>query len=630
MTAQELIAKIASVDYDGQKCIAAREHFLNMFPRESLPNLTADTYLQNKNSKTFCYNLEYVSDLPFGIKGSHKGKFGKPSNRLYPYGKEIAEMIRLAENDDVKNLKARCNLVDVFDMVLIKILSIYLPDKFIPLAHEYTLTLFAKILGVYQVGMDLIELNYHCNRQLLLLQPDFANYEYNRIGNAIWRILSPVNESKFRDWVTKTKKSGSRNCYVACIEKLSLYYMENFYSPDITVDTLIRLYNDAKTNQQKEGGKFYYEKDSYGRKNYYSAAVGKYMDFIKGADQEHGNVSVETLDVSLFSDKKHVYPKNIILYGPPGTGKTYNTIRYAVSIIEGIDVHEFDDTDSAGQIKDVKACFNELVEAGRIVFTTFHQSLSYEDFIEGIRPETTESNENVLYNVKSGIFVKICETARKQSTDNYVLIIDEINRGNVASIFGELITLIECDKREGKDNYVSCTLPYSGSKFSVPDNLYIIGTMNTADRSVEALDSALRRRFDFVEMLPNKSKVTYRPDVFDLINKRLRILKDDEHQLGHSYFMNVSDDDELCDVFRYRVVPLIQEYFYGDMEKIRLVLGDGFCVRESVDSSLFSSNASEIDVPNEIYRLWGKYEWEECKSDIERFRKAINQLINSK
>ena len=255
--------------------------------------------------------------------------------------------------------------------------------------------------------------------------------------------------------------------------------------------------------------------------------------------------------------------------------------------------------------------------------------MSYEDFIEGIKPKCTDDKQNVIYEVEAGIFVKLCEEARQHTQDNYVLIIDEINRGNVANIFGELITLIENDKREKESNELSCILPYSKERFSVPSNLYIIGTMNTADRSVEALDSALRRRFDFVEMLPKIDKVKYKPEVLERINKRLRILKDEEHQLGHSYFMNVSDDKDLCDVFQYRVIPMIQEYFFGDMEKIRLVLGDGFCVKETVDRTLFPSNTTDIDIPNDIWRLWNHREWKECREKEVLFTKALDKLMNS-
>lgn len=334
------------------------------------------------------------------------------------------------------------------------------------------------------------------------------------------------------------------------------------------------------------------------------------------------------------------YPHNIILYGPPGTGKTYNTIRYAVSIAEGIDVSTIvkdQYTDRGGLTKKVKDTFKELTEPlkatePRIVFTTFHQSLSYEDFIEGIKPRYDKTTKKLTYPTEPGIFKKICDEARKPPQEPFVLIIDEINRGNVAQIFGELITLIEEDKREGAENELKCTLPYSGEQFCVPNNLYIIGTMNTADRSVEALDSALRRRFHFIEMMPDKTLVssTARCDeVFSAINKRISILKDTEHQIGHSYFIDVQSDEDIRDVFRYNIIPLLQEYFFGDIEKMKMVLGEGFFVKETIDPKKdFPYLSGDIDIPSETYRLWGREEWENCVTTPSLFTDARDKLID--
>ena len=337
------------------------------------------------------------------------------------------------------------------------------------------------------------------------------------------------------------------------------------------------------------------------------------------------------------------YPKNIILYGPPGTGKTYNTIRYAVAIAEGIAFNNIVDdqyTDNSGHTKTVKDTFNALSEPPtgtdpRIVFTTFHQSLSYEDFIEGIKPKIEEDaatkKKSVYYDKEAGLFKRICDAARGKN-ENYVLIIDEINRGNVAQIFGELITLIEEDKREGAENELWCTLPYSGDRFCVPSNLYLLGTMNTADRSVEALDSALRRRFHFIEMMPNSALITKASrcnEVFAVINKRISILKDSEHQIGHSYFLKVHSDEDLRDVFRFNIIPLLQEYFFGDIEKMKMVLGEGFFVKETIDPKKdFPYRSGDIDIPTAVYRLWGKEEWENCATTPKMFTDARDKMID--
>ena len=243
---------------------------------------------------------------------------------------------------------------------------------------------------------------------------------------------------------------------------------------------------------------------------------------------------------------------------------------------------------------------NPDVEIKNYEFITFHQSYSYEDFIEGIKPVMNESETNedsaIGYQIQDGVFKKLCFKAAKNPSERYAIFIDEINRGNVSAIFGELITLIEQDKRHGEDNEVSLQLPYSKSLFSVPANIDIYGTMNTADRSVEALDTALRRRFSFVEMMPNVSLLESSEidgislkDVLMTINDRIEILIDRDHCIGHSYFMNLKTTRDLRLAFKDKIVPLLQEYFYGDYGKIGLVLGEGFVKSHSKSKTPFAN-----------------------------------------
>jgi len=236
-----------------------------------------------------------------------------------------------------------------------------------------------------------------------------------------------------------------------------------------------------------------------------------------------------------------------------------------------------------------------LPESRRYRFTTFHQSFSYEDFVEGIKPKLADdqSDGEIEYEIRDGIFKEICQEAAANPDKPYALFIDEINRGNVASILGELITLIEEDKRLGEDNELTPELPYSRKPFGVPKNLYIIGTMNTADRSVEALDTALRRRFMFIEMRPDPSLIeqprALNVDLRKLLivmNARIEQLLDHDHCIGHAYFMDVKDLTGLRAAFANKIIPLLREYFYGNPAKVGMVLGERFVLRESTRAAV--------------------------------------------
>ncbi|EAK3894536.1 AAA family ATPase, partial [Campylobacter jejuni] len=433
---------------------------------------------------------------------------------------------------------------------------------------------------------------------------------------------------------------------------------------------------------------------------------------------------------------------NQILYGSPGTGKTYHTIDKALEIL-GENLESRDEK---------KAKFDEYVKNGQIVFTTFHQSYGYEEFVEGIKPSlNSDENSQINYKVKDGIFKELCKKALENrddiesfnfyindlkektkedannpekyfqlpntkysiqyrggktfrikfddmsknhkdypvSIDNieklyktsnideiynsayvkailnylksqglkdykekdekinlpYIIIIDEINRGNVSKIFGELITLIEPSKRLGNEEALELTLPYSGEKFGVPKNVYIIGTMNTADRSITSLDTALRRRFEFVEMMPNSDLLNnvfickdvenpnededYLGDdaktegyaeilqnILISINKRIEFLLDREKTIGHAFFMSeavkfnknnwIKPDEyeedwyvlsisKLKKVFQNKIIPLLQEYFYNDYALINAVLNDNGMIFEDKKDDKYLQKIKNLD-----------------------------------
>ena len=345
------------------------------------------------------------------------------------------------------------------------------------------------------------------------------------------------------------------------------------------------------------------------------------------------------LNIEAMENDENTIDLNQIFFGPPGTGKTFHTINEAIKIAdpEFYEIHKNDRHQLKARFK-LLSLNNNNESVGQIGFTTFHQSFSYEDFIEGIKPNKPREGDALLkYEIQEGVFKKICRLAEYSLNvnalvpKNFVLIIDEINRGNVSSVFGELITLIEKDKRAGADEELNVTLPYSKETFSIPENVYIIGTMNTADRSIEALDTALRRRFSFREMPPNhnligtvgslKSTNGKLGDidvtkVLETINNRIEKLIDKDHKIGHSYFLNISSKQDLKDTFRDKVIPLLEEYFFGDFGKISLVLGSSFISKESTDGVKFAtSNDYDSSIANDllersIYEITSENNWD--------------------
>ena len=261
-----------------------------------------------------------------------------------------------------------------------------------------------------------------------------------------------------------------------------------------------------------------------------------------------------------------LHPLNSILYGAPGTGKTYITAEYALAILENRAVDESPKTPE--QRKAIMEKYRSFVDDGRIVFTTFHQSYGYEDFIQGLRPVSVNGGTDFI--PVDGVFKRIADTAKKHPDNNYVIIIDEINRANISKVFGELITLIEDDKRWGEVNALQVTLP-SGDSFAIPNNLYIVGTMNSADKSISLIDTALRRRFEFIEVTPNAALISdsVLKAVLEKLNASLaKELDSTDLLVGHAYFINKTEKD-LCSIFNRSIIPLLYEYFYDNSTKVK-------------------------------------------------------------
>ena len=413
---------------------------------------------------------------------------------------------------------------------------------------------------------------------------------------------------EFEEFCNKVKEDKYNNNYVLIFENIDKRDKSKIFGEDFSKlkericnkedselpKNLYILATTSKTSFHIEDIEFF--------KNFDFEKIDSNDEYIKNI----GEMDEEIKEIFKINKKDFKFPLNTILYGPPGTGKTYNSIFYSVGIIKKdksiIDIIE-DKTKNISDIEkeEIFDNFNDFKEQGQIEFITFHQSYSYEDFIEGIRPtlatKDSEDNKDLKYTIHSGIFKKICERARNDKDKNYVLIIDEINRGNISKIFGELITLLEPSKRLGETEELKIRLAYSGEEFGVPKNLYILGTMNTADRSIALLDIALRRRFNFIEMPPRyellKQKIEVKNDKIELqellkaINTRIEFLLDKDHLIGHSYFINIKTFEDLKEIFRNSIIPLLQEYFYDDFEKIREVLNigdnnDSFIIKKEI------------------------------------------------
>ncbi|HHP0355550.1 TPA: McrB family protein [Campylobacter lari subsp. concheus] len=754
--------------------------FQRIWTLEKVKSMSLEEYtnLKYENPNYYCYWLDVLLKEYAGFGGNDAGKFGiyrykkPPKKDDYLYDnryawrknlgntkdevfekvkKEIAKVIEYSQNNNLKCIDKE---------ILNEILPFGLKWK---IAFHYQNPNDIKIVNIFK--KDILEAIcknkfksnleiYELHKKLLKDKIYTLDSMRNDVSVPLWEHYSNLNTKtieqnkiNFSIYLNKViKKDGSKlsegtkENYIEDISRISTKYLNvNLYKCDIKQF-------DFKC-KELENNKKYLDQNSI-NKNRYSSAIKYYRDFlINSSDKEFYNNKETNKGLNVENP-----PLNQILYGPPGTGKTYQTIDKALEIIskeEKIQIPSKDDRANR------KKLFDEYVKKGRIVFTTFHQSYGYEEFIEGIKPDinkTAENSQEVNYKIEKGVFKELCEKAldnyensilnadelnkkielkekvenflnwlletnepisktkggnffvvdindktvmiysegverfdgnfnlsisifmellkhhdefnnaaemfkkvfdrdyadrthtyyfnlvkkfkayEKQSTvknenkknnDNslkpYIIIIDEINRGNVSKIFGELITLIEPSKRIGEEEEIKVKLPYSGKDFGVPKNVYIIGTMNTADRSITSLDTALRRRFEFIEMMPDveeleksKYKDVNLKKLLEAINTRIEYLLDREKTIGHAFFIGIDNLEKLKKVFQNKIIPLLQEYFYNDYALIDAVLNEnGMLEKQDTNNDYLKNMTDFIESGNVVYKFSDSEDWVE-------------------
>lgn len=746
-------------------------NFQEVWTLEKVKNMTLEEYTNikkdNPNRDDFTFWIESKLDNLGSIWGGSAFKFGiyrrndesqkeSSSGRLYSqnyawiakYGnneneafnnikEKIIQIIQASQDNNLKTIEK----IDFGDAIKWKIAFHYQDVKNIKIVNIFSknvldlisLNEFKEKLKIYQIHKKLLE---NKNLSLVKMIENIAIPLWNKYGMDSQNYIDKM-KNLFSEYLNKKKlDKNTINKYIQVIENISKEFLkENLYSCDLfSFDQ-----NINKLNKNEE----FKLKNSNGH-NMYSSALNYYKAFL--IDYYEQDIFITERVQSEESNMK-IIPLNQILYGSPGTGKTYHTIDKALEIIskeEKIQIPSEDDRINRKKI------FDEYVKNGQIVFTTFHQSYGYEEFVEGIKPiiDNDENSQEVKYDVKDGIFKELCDKSlknyilsmqneneidldklifefanyinqdflnkgnefplenkvsikkillnskdkyrsfllggsikspqrltidiikrdylnfknkkilsfkdikpkydsqsdyhgnaiyyfmfynklkefeniqnekfkiKKEILKSYIIIIDEINRGNVSKIFGELITLIEPSKRIGAKEELKVILPYSGKEFGVPKNVYIIGTMNTADRSITSLDTALRRRFEFVEMMPDVSKLSMDCEGINLqellkaINTRIEYLLDREKTIGHAFFIGVENLNDLKKVFKNKIIPLLQEYFYNDYALIDAVLNKNGMLEISVENKDYLKNMTEfIESDKVVYKFSDSNNW---------------------
>ncbi len=361
----------------------------------------------------------------------------------------------------------------------------------------------------------------------------------------------------------------------------------------------------------------------------YKVESGCFKEFCEKAindvliDSEVGLKSVDNFEAAIDKLKEEISEKEEIEL------KTETNAKFKVSYRNGRTFRikpesSNSENDYPANIENIKALYFKTKELSEIYNPSYVKGiLNYM-----IKHNYIEENKKELRN----IYEDLTKEQRRELFEGaqpYFLVIDEINRGNISKIFGELITLLEKDKRLGNEDELIVELPYSKEKFGIPPNVYLIGTMNTSDKSIASLDIALRRRFGFIEILPNSDLISNDIEGFNLrslfenLNGRIEFLLDKDHLIGHSFFRKVTSKEEIKDIFVSEILPLLEEYFYGDIEKLRLVLGDDFFEKRKTDDirKLFANN-SNLDLEDDLFKL------KDFKTNNENIILYLEKIIN--
>nr|WP_315084315.1 AAA family ATPase [uncultured Campylobacter sp.] len=609
-------------------CLKLRDEFKLRWPLQDIEDMTIEQYTGIGNKDTFTYWLESKTEKLISIWGGSAYKFGifkraqnddkkelrsgqtgdgeygwylkygNTRNEAFEKIKSlILQIINHAQNKEFENIDS----IDLGDAVKWKIAFLYAPDKTL-------LRIVSRDAFKYLAQKNNIESNRisQIQKELIKKKPD--NIDFYDYSSSLWNEYAKENDSK-QAALEEEKENEPANDNKTATYPLNqiLYGPPGIGKTYTTVVKAIEILEERKVDRSKNRDDLKRKFDEYiqsGQIKFvtFHQSYG-YEEFVEGIkpvfNQDEGLEYKITNGVFKDICKNAIFNIGDVIEG------------YTISYV-GSELIKLKKKNIQGEIPVPIYLVEELARLLK------KGSITIEDIKnKNAAEKNPEILEKYIVNGYTNLFTYLVEYYMEKSnrkSEKRVLIIDEINRGNISKIFGELITLIEPSKRLGADDEIMVELPYSKEKFGVPSNLYIIGTMNTADRSIALMDTALRRRFEFVEMMPEYdtlNKIIIEGinvgEMLKTINERIEYLYDRDHTIGHAYFMSLKDGadiEELASIFKNKILPLLQEYFYDDWEKIRLVLGDNQknedlqfvkIKKNMVAKELFGSKIDDID-----------------------------------